>query len=336
MKTQPSKPKINISLFRLLTRLIWGNLVFLFRYGVVETTNRNLLAAIYIVNPDPKFNYSHQNIDHLNLLANYSIYINEYLDTQKFVRKTDDPKVKEEHRASGGLIKIIEKDLKKIENPRIDDFQKEFKIFHKWVNSKDISFWTPEAIKENRELMNAFHTYIIYVLAVDMKNPEYKKAAQTIRQMKSKYKWMLENTPTTVHETAICIAWNLAMVGQLLDDRFDKPIDEVCELATFATILDRYYRKLYVKSSMNSDEINKIVRNNVRNRLGEFKREYYENARELGYKPLLFQDMILNPLYVFLKAVMKYISRFPRPIKTVLYKRIRFLRDRWRAMGKFD
>ncbi|MDD3647262.1 MAG: hypothetical protein PHS44_02060 [Candidatus Dojkabacteria bacterium] len=336
MKNNPNNHQIDISIFRLLRKLIGGNLLFLFKYGVIETTNRNLLAAIHIVNPYKKYKYKTKNVEIASLLANYSIYINEYIDTKKFIKITDEKKLKDEHKASRELIKSIEKNLKQKKNTKVNDFLKEFRIFHKWVHSKKLDEWDIETIKENRELMNAFHTYAIYTLVLDLKGSEYKSAGKSIQQMKSKYRWMIENKPQTVHQSAMCIAWNLAMVGQILDDRFDKPIDEICELATFATILDRHYRKMYIKNKGESYEINKIVENNVRNKLGEFKREYYKNAKELGYKPMIFQDIILNPLYVFLKAGMKYASRFPKPIKTVLYKRIRFLRDRWRAMGKFD
>ena len=331
--SQKNITKIEINLANLVQRYIFGNLIFFFKHSVLETTNRNILASIYIVNPQKR--YDAERVDLVNKMLNYSIYSNEYLDVEKYVEKNVAPSVQKYYNKARNELEELEKTLLSSNNLLVHSFLNELNLFNNWSTSKDWSYWTPKRIKLSRELMNAFHTFAVYALLTNFSLKT--KKCKTFRDIKDKYSWIIDNHPQGKDQTAVCILWNLAMVVQLADDIADFPVDEVCELPTYATVLNSYFiNKLRPKNHPINTEIEKVAKKRIKEELNIYKDEYYDNARSFGYAPIIFQEIVFNTIFKTLKLLVRIISKLPRGIRYALSKRLRFLRERWRAEGRFD
>ena len=160
---------------------------------------------------------------------------------------------------------------------------------------------------------------------------------KTIEDMNRKYAWILNNQPEDIDQVAICILWNLSMIIQLIDDKEDFLVDEICMLPTFATVLNEYHFNSYKpKKDKLTFDINAIVRKRTFEEMEDLKEEYYQNAKNFGYKPILVQKVVFNSIFRILKILVRLISKLPRGPRYLLSRRLRFLRERWRAEGRFD
>jgi len=326
--SKETSSKLKIAFSRVIARYIQA--LFLFKkFGVVHN---NVFAGIHIVNPTQKPTYSKQNVDLTDNLLDYALALNDTKDLKKFADKSKDQEVITDYKNRSKYKAELEAELLKSKNSTITSYIQEINAIEDWAQSKELSYWTFSKIKITRELINAIGTIALYTVLLGQKNlfpaiPKNKLSSSPFSTLIAKYNCILKNIPGNQHQRSLTILFNLSMSSQVPDDQLDLYIDLECKLPSLATIPYREFKTKGIPQ--------KSIQKEIFTKLKPIHKQYFHNARNLGYNPIVIHENVFTSIFIFFKRAFWFSKKLPKPIRDVFAKRLVFLREKWVIKKKF-
>lgn len=213
---------------------------------------------------------------HLNTvvgLLRYQITLNDLLDF-KHSGRTDIDEVlatamAKEQLAFTRLLDLLNQACAPEQIELVQNCIAEIITIETWAAAK--SDWTIEEAIEYRSLVNAVSNVLITTvtlkfpqhLVVRLKANSEHPTTETIRE---KYSWILQNQYLNRLERTILIMHNLAMAGQVDDDRFGQKIDQALNVHSVALVAQVYFQN----DAQVEQELNRL------------KSQFLNTARQLG------------------------------------------------------
>ncbi len=210
-------------------------------------------------------------------LLSYQISLNDLLDFQHSGRDDIGEVIAtasaKEQLAYQHLLELLNQTCKPEQIKLVQNCIAEIITIETWAAAK--RDWSIQDAIEYRNLVNAVSN--VLVTTVTLKFPqqivdklESDSEHPSIEGIRAKYDWILTNQYDNRLERTILIMHNLAMAGQIDDDRFGVEIDSVLNIHSVALVAKEYFQD----DSKVEQELNRL------------KTQYLSAARQLGLSPI--------------------------------------------------